>query len=300
MKNLFYNTQGCNTACITIDSNGKTLELYYHLYDNPVQHLWQDIHKNTTSIRTGISAGTSLQELIEQTNKLLEKVGIKKINENVTQQELNKLHNKFVHSDASHEWLELNPLVHMIEGKLKSPFPDAQATINFFSNNDCKIPIKEEYKIFLTHERKWGSLLLGYATLGKDYFDLCSDNDDITDLATQQYITSETLLTFEGDYAFETSISCQFYNWAKKSSYDIPLDNLNKLSLGLYSLGNIIITDVFLKFHPVVGDWYIPNHRCRLTWNKDVLTANAVVKNIQFFNSDLYYNTQFEHTQVSK
>lgn len=298
MKDLFYNTQGCNTACITIDSNGKTLELYYHLYDNPVQHLWQGIHKDTTSIKTGISTGTSLQVLLEQTNELLVKVGLEKINESVTQDELNKLHNKFVHSNNSPEWLQLNPLVHIIEGKLKSPFPDCQATVNFFSNNECKIPIKEEYKIFLTHERKWGSLLLAYATVGKDYFDLFSDNDDPTDLEIQKYITSETLLTFEGDYAFETSISCQFYKWAKNSPYDIPLDNLNKMSLGLYTLGNIIITDSFLNFHPIIGDWYIPNHKCRLTWNRDVLGANAIIKNIRFFNSDLYYNTQVEHTKL--
>jgi len=77
---------------------------------------------------------------------------------------------------------------------------------------------------------------------------------------------------------------------------DIPLDNLNKLSLGRYLLGEVIITDTFLTFHPVTSDWYVPNHICKLTWNKEMLKDDATVTNIQFYNSNLYFETLMKHT----
>jgi hypothetical protein len=71
-------------------------------------------------------------------------------------------------------------------------------------------------------------------------------------------------------------------------SNDVPLDNLNQLSLGLYLLGEIIITDAFLDFHPTASDWYVPNHICKLSWNRDVLGHNTLIKKIKFFNGWLW------------
>jgi len=297
MKEWFYNSYGFNTACITVQGKEKELKLYYQLYDNPIQHIWQDIHKNTKSFKTGTSTGTTLEELVILANELLKQVNLPLLSTSVTQEELNKLHNLFVQAEINEVWSKLNTTVHMIECKLKSLFPDCQATFNFYADpNDKKYPIKEEYKLFLTPDKKWGSLLLGYDTLGKDYLDIASDGDDLTDLANQEFITSETLLTFDGDYSFDHNTVCQFYKWAKKSNLNIPLNNLNELMLGRFALGNIIITDVFLDYHPIIGDWYMNNNKCRLLWNKHVLGNKPVVKSLEFFDSDLFFETAVAHT----
>jgi hypothetical protein len=88
----------------------------------------------------------------------------------------------------------------------------------------------------------------------------------------------------------------QFYKWAKTTDIDVPLNNLNALSLGRYVLGEIIITEPMIDFHPAVSDWYVPNHRCKLKWNKKI--ASSSVKSIEFLNSDLYFKTIMEHANL--
>ena len=43
--------------------------------------------------------------------------------------------------------------------------------------------------------------------------------------------------------------------------------------------------------------WYMPNHLVKKKWNKEILSAVNYVKNIKFFDSDMYINSLLEHTQ---
>ena len=50
IKEMFYNSEGFNTAEIILETDNGPLSLYYHLNDNPVQHIWQHIHKDLSLI----------------------------------------------------------------------------------------------------------------------------------------------------------------------------------------------------------------------------------------------------------
>jgi hypothetical protein len=76
---------------------------------------------------------------------------------------------------------------------------------------------------------------------------------------------------------------------------NVSLDNLNKLALGRYVLGHVIITDEFLKFNPNISDWYVPNHKCKLEWNKQMIDADARVVDVEFFDSDMCFETLVKH-----
>jgi hypothetical protein len=298
IKNMFYNTVGNNTARIVVDTDNGPISLYYHLNDNPVQHIWQEIHKDSSKFTMGVIHGKSAEQLVEEINEVLKRTNRSTLTLPVSQYQLNKLHNSFVEQskiNPTEDELKINSLIHAIESK-NNILSDYDVTIKFYKDpNNVRIPIKEEYKLWLVNDYKWGHLRLGYGTLGKAWCDIVNSNDNIDDLNYQTDISSETLMVFNADYPFLKTSEKRLYEWAKNSGYKVPLDNLNELSLGEYLLGEIIITDTFLNFHPIISDWYVPNHYCKLAWNKEVLGYNATVKQINFFNSDMCFDTLNKH-----
>jgi hypothetical protein len=301
IKHLFYNSVGYNTAEIVVSSNNQTMSLFYHLNDNPVQHLWQDIHKDSSKFIMRVSNGTSIEKLVEMINLLLRKTNRKLLEFPISQDQLNQLHHSFVENrmkSESEDDCNINILIHAIESK-NNFLTEYDCTITFTKDpNNIKIPIKEEYKLWLMNENRWGHLLLGFGTLGKSLNDIVKSNDSLEDLAIQSTISSETSMIFSVDHPYRKAEENRLYQWAKSSIQNVPLDNLNQLSLGSYFLGEIIITDVFLDFHPVISDWYLPNHKCKLMWNKDVLGYGAEIKQIKFFNSDMYFDSLFKHAKL--
>jgi hypothetical protein len=286
MKEKFYNMKGCNTARITIQSQGNQIELYYQLSDNPVQHQWQEFHTNTTKLITQPLSKYSTDECVEELGKLLEQVGMT-ITLPITQEYLNSLHNEFViNRENSPVWYDINIYIHIAENTLREQYTKYNGVIHFTNDPEPEyIPIKEEYKLWLTTETRWGDLLLGYATLGKDWGDIARDDDDQTDLNVQSTISPETRMFFHIHFPQLKHFETEFYSWAKDKN--VPLHNLNQLALGRYYLGQIIITEELLNFHPVASDWYVPNHSCKLRWNEHMIGNDTKVIGVYFFNSDM-------------
>ena len=301
IKEMFYNSSGFNTAEIIVESKQGTLSLFYHLNDNPVQHIWQGLHKDSTKFAMGVTHGKSLGELLLELNNLLVTTNRPVLALPISQDQLNKLHNSFVeHSKnkSSKDELQINLLIHAIESK-NNFLTEYDSSTKFYKDPDTvKIPIKEEYKLWLMNENKWGHLLMGFGTLGKSWNEIAKTDDNLDDLNVQTTISSETIMIFNADFPFLKTPVKRLYKWAKNSKYSVPLNDLTQLSLGLYLLGEIIITDAFLNFHPTISDWYVPNHQCRLLWNRDVLGYNAQVKQIKFFNSDMYYDVLIKHANL--
>jgi hypothetical protein len=203
-------------------------------------------------------------------------------------------------TNLQNKWLKINHIIHALESKIDNPLSKYKKSCVFYKDpEDTLVPIKDEYKIWLTTERNWGRLLLGYGTLGKDWIDIANDDDNLLDLNIQSTISSETQMMFDLDYPFVFGDKIKFYQWAKKSNLSIPLDDLNKLSLGNYFLGEIIITDVFLNYHNNSSDWYVKNHKCKLEWAENTLSPNLIVKKIEFFNSDIYFETILKHSNLN-
>lgn len=302
IKEMFYNLSGFNTAEIIVESKQGTLSLFYHLNDNPVQHIWQQLHKDSDKFTMGVTHGKSLEDLLVELNQLLLTTNRPILELPISQDQLNKLHNRFVEHSKNNpaaDELQINLLIHAIETK-NNFLTKYDSSTKFYKDPDSvRIPIKEEYKLWLINENKWGHLLLGFGTLGKSWNEIAKTDDNLDDLNVQTTISSETIMIFNADFPFLKIPEKRLYKWAKDSKYSVPLNDLTKMSLGLYLLGEIIITEAFLNFHPTISDWYVPNHQCRLLWNKDVLGYNAQVKQIKFFNSDMYHNTLIEHANLN-
>jgi hypothetical protein len=293
---MFENVVGKNTAIITFENKKEVFNLYFHLSDNPVQHIWQSIHLDNTEIISGIHQGENFNVLLDNLNYYCAQVGQKQYSKNISQKDLNYLHNQFVLNKKNSDWDEINHLIHRIENKINNPFSDFDSSILFYAKEEKFIPIKEEYKIFLNNNVKWGNLVLGYGTLGKDWNDLAESDDDEQDLSIQSTISSETRLLFCPEQVIDLFQEQKFYKWATNSSITVPMDNLNALSLGRYMLGQIIITDELLKYHNISSDWYVPSHQCKWNWNKEVFTPDTKIIKINFENTNLMLNSVLSHT----
>jgi len=297
MKEFYHANIGCNTAIIKCRKGGTTFNLHYHLYNNPIQHAWQEIHKDNFGIRTSNLSGMSVEELTTELKKNCSKVGIVDLPEYFDQITLNDLHNRFVKNNIDQTWSKINDLIHILESKIDNPFKEYDSTTTFYANKEQYIPIKEEYKIFLDTDIKWGRMNLGYGTIGKDWIDISKNNDTLDDLALQTTISSEATLVFCVEPGIPGHDEIKFYNWSLKKN-NIPLDNLNHLSLGRYPLGQIIITDTLLSFHKNASDWYVPNHRCKLQWNKEIFDSSVEIESVKFDNTDLLYESFVKHSSV--
>jgi len=292
MKEFYHNKIGYNTAVISCKKQDIFFDLHYHLYDNPVQHIWQKMHLiNDKGLKVCNFNLIPFKDLVDELTKCCIEVNAELPPKQIDQFYLNRLHNSFVPNYDNKVWDRINDLIHAIESKLNNPFHEYDASLTLNLVEEQFVPISEEYKIFLDTDIKWGRLNLGYGTLGKDWLNIAKNNDTLDDLSIQNTINSETLMSFCVEPGIPLVDEIKFYNWALNSSLSIPKNNLNALSLGKYPLGQIIITDVLLDFHNIASDWYVPNHQCKLLWNKHFFNNTVNILEISFKNTDMLYET---------
>jgi len=300
MKELFYNQHGHNTVEIKIKCLAGDLSLHYQLSDNPVQHIWQDLISDASEFTVWPSMNLPTERILIDANIICNKIGAKAIPNNFTQHDLNLTHSFIVRTENKDiDSNLLNKYIHILENKIDNKYTQYNASVIFAKNNDQqRVVLSEEHKLWLESNTKWGDLVLDYATLGKDWLDISSDNDDISELALQKTITTGTCMFFRPEFNFPKASEIFFYRWASKSKLNVPLDNLNLLSLGRYQLGKLIIDDTLLDYHSNVGDWYIPNHICKLNWNKDVIGPHVEIKSLNFYTDHKYQNMATDHAQI--
>ena len=67
----------------------------------------------------------------------------------------------------------------------------------------------------------------------------------------------------------------KFWNWYSSQSQEvkelIPIDNINKLALGRYYMGQLIYDETFLNYHDDVNDW-LYDAELKSRWNREVFS----------------------------
>ena len=228
--------------------------------------------------------------------------------EDVSREKLNDLHEKFEeygeHSspydgklyngeNVHNLWLDLNEWIHITETAMETredDFPNYGCLVTVYPPYPGRV-LEERDKLFLTTEFLWGHLYLGYNTLGKDYMHVSQDDDVrvITNdqVKVQERYSSEVWLCFQQKTYFLKDIESEFYKWYETTEQDaqerIPLENLNKLALGRYYLGHILINEDLLKFHPIEEEWYFNPH-VQKRWNNEVFSQIKSVTGIELLN----------------
>ena len=291
IHNLFTNEFGNNTLEVVLN-NGVTL--HYHLFDNPVQYQWQALVTSGESI-VPMFSNKPVISYIEELNAFADKLRFQPLPKTPSIEELNVIHSMFVQQPNNEDWKRVNHLVHMIENNLVM---DLNYKLQFsVLGIGADVPIEEYHKLWLsTNYSDWGSLYLGYETVGKDWADIAQDNDTLDDLAVQEYIGTETVMSFQSQSPYEKLIENDFFKWFRQNPENVPIDNLNKLSLGRYVLGKLIITDTFTSFNKNPLVWYMPNHVVKRQWNQEVLTSATAIESISFFESNMFYESLMKHT----
>jgi len=189
-------------------------------------------------------------------------------------------------------FLLLNELIHTYEEVLHSkdlPIPAMSVLLDYYPQTEF-CPILERDKLHLTTQFMWGNIYLGYNTLGKDWLKVAHDNDlDVIKrdmVKPQERFSAETWINFGPDDNKDWT-KRHFSNWWYSLSIElqdkVPIDDLNKLSLGRYLIGRVLIDDrYFLKYHPNAYDWLSYNHPIKRQWNEEVFSTFTEITNIVF------------------
>ena len=311
-----------------LKNDGSEIILTYMLEDNnPVVNKWIEMTKK--SIKNNMKIKTSLNNVeINNISILLKKINdvLYFINNHYDKKLpvftnfyqldniiLNYLHEEFeIYGDRIEElqsknnwsyglhenFLSLNEYIHMIETAIhgsEDNFPNFSCLYDF-TPSGLHEPIKEEYKHFLENKFEWGGLYCGYNTLCKDYLSIAPENDweviEREEVRPQIRFAAETWMNFGPD--LKTNINKEFYKWyttlPNKIQNKIPIDNLNKLSLGRYNLGKIIIDENFLSIEPDAKKWLLPTgsvysimgkEDCKTKWNREVFAKIVDIKEIE-------------------
>jgi hypothetical protein len=187
-------------------------------------------------------------------------------------------------------WLDLNEWIHITETAMetgKNDFPNYSALVTVYPPYPGQ-RLEEIDKLFLTTEYSWGQLYLGYNTLGKDYSHICLDNDVrvVTNdqVKIQKLYISEVWLCFQQKAYTLKELELQFYKWYETISQEaqelIPIENLNKLAIGRYFLGHILINEDLRRYHKVEEDWLVDSE-LQKRWNNEVFSKIEKVTKIE-------------------
>jgi hypothetical protein len=240
------------------------------VYDDPLP-LYSDVEELDE---------THLNYLHEQFEKYGERILEISINE------------EFNWSREMHEdFLQLNEIIHLYEDVIKSKkahFPNMALLYDYYPQ-EIHCPILETDKIWLTSQLKWGEVYLGYNTLGKDWLKVHVDNDieviERNQIKPQDRFAAETWINFGPDLNNWWSL-LSFERWVNGLPKDlqskVPLNNLNKLCLGRYRIGHIIIDDEFLnKYGGTLQDYQIDDSEAKLKWNMNVFSTFVKIERVE-------------------
>ena len=186
-------------------------------------------------------------------------------------------------------WMKLNQYIHIAESAMNNDeFPQYSCLVQYMPFEYGE-RLREEDKLFLDSNFKWGNLYLGYNTLGKDWNDACMDNDQRLiwnkQIKVQESFCSEAWLNFNAESEMPRTTEMEFWNWYSNLSVElkqqIPINRLNELALGRYYLGQIVIDETFLSYNPDFDAWRLPNSDARKKWNLEVFSTITACTGIE-------------------
>jgi len=195
-------------------------------------------------------------------------------------------------SSLHDNFLLLNELIHTYEDILhdeKSSIPTMSVLVDYYPQTEF-YPILERDKLHLTTQFMWGGVYLGYNTLGKDWLKVAFDNDiEVVKrnmVKVQERFSAETWINFGPDDRNNYN-AVSFEHWyltlPKELQTLVPIDDLHKLSLGRYRIGQVLIDDdYFLKYHPNEKDWLSYNHPIKRQWNEEVFSTFTKIVKIRY------------------
>ena len=296
-----------------LDNKDVEHKIQYKLIDSPLTQRWINLvninqARPNNTLNGVFSNGTinDIQKLTDDINQLINNINQEyhiqlPVYDRLDNKKLNYLHEFFElfvkdsnfnsYSDSLKlNFNNLNETIHRCEHAMFNRGDNMGVfglTFDMYPRNNFDT-IVEEDKLMLRSELLWGKIYLGYNTLGKDWLQCIKFNDiDVivrNAVSTQKRFATETWINFGADFESGYWLT-EFYRKVKLLPAEIqkliPLNNLNELTLGRFILGDIIITDEFLKFDNNINNWKTNNHKSKRLWNYQVFSTFRTVSNFR-------------------
>jgi hypothetical protein len=295
-----------------LDNNSNSYDLYFLLHNTSLSRRWQELLKEyqkdqTTTIHSSLInySWESLPTVVEAMNETIAEINIlydRQLPQNLTieilnEHILNSLHEEYeiygtrvqelvdngkYTTELHDSFLLLNEQIHIIEKIIENKEiknPSMSVLFDYYPQG-LHYSILERDKLFLTTKFSWGGLYLGYNTLGKDWLEVARHNDleviERNEVRVQERFAVESWIRFDiGGQDF--SVARRFEKWydglSEELQAKVPIDDLNKLGLGRYEIGKIIIAGKLLQFHDNFNDWLAPDSEVAARWNREVFTT---------------------------
>jgi hypothetical protein len=274
----------------------------YRLANTPLTDRWIDLveqnQRRQNNTLNGVFSNRILDDVPELTNTItalvkninLEYDQLLPVYDVLDREKLNYLHEFFelfgkrLETEGFSETLiqnfdQLNNLIHNCEHAMFNS-PDKFGVFGLVFDmypREIYENLLEEHKLMMRSEMLWGKIYLGYNTLGKDWLQVMRYGDlDIIErdsVAPQTRFAAELWMNFSRDYEagwWQQEFYKKVKTYPPEIQKKIPLDNLNRLALGRYLIGNVVIDDTFLSFDGNPDHWKINNHPCKSLWNRQV------------------------------
>ena len=307
---------------IFLDREKVNHRLYFHIYDSNLANRWVKItklnqeHSKQLNARFTNTTYKDIDLVREKLNKCLGRINkvydqplpIYQGLSELDTKELNYLHEEFERygdrmeeliagntnwtRDMHEDFLQLNELIHLHEDVLKSKtstWPNMALLYDYYPQ-EFHYPIHESDKIWVTPQLRWGEVYLGYNTLGKDWLKVHVDNDvevvERDQVRPQQRFAAETWINFGPDSNPYWSL-LQFEKWVNKMPDElkrkVPMNNLNKLTLGRFKIGHLVVDEEFVaKYGGTIEDYQGDSAQIKLDWNMNFFSKFEKLISVEF------------------
>ncbi len=302
-----------------LDKYNKRHNLKFHLFDSTLTDRWIEMIKYyTTRPDTKISynfnnyINADLPEITKQLKQCCIEIN-KEYNkpipvyDTMDNKRLNELHEKFetwgedyttgdgmYNTSLEAKMNRLNELIHRCEDCIDDTHQYSWHPMGLLVDLyplGRHVPIEEPDRLMLDSDYRWGDLYLGYNTLGKDWTEVMLNNDlDVVErgmVKAQQRFAAEAWVNFGPDMQPQ-HLAREFHNWWRKLPKHIqkkvPINDLNKLNLGRFQLGELIIDEEFLNYHNNEEDWKSFGHPIKQQWNREVFSTFRIVESIEIID----------------
>jgi hypothetical protein len=313
-------------ALTFVDCNGELHRLSYNIYDSDLAQRWVQltkqnqadpekyIHTSFTNISYNqiSSVREKLTDCLNRINSVYDApLPLYEELAELSTPELNYLHEEFEqYGDRSEElmvstkwwsnqlhedFLLLNELIHLHEDLLfvkTDPFPNMAVLYDYYPQG-LHMPILERDKLWLNPLKKWGELCLGYNTLGKDWMKVVHDNDleviERDQVRPQERFAAEAWLNFGPD-SNETWEFRKIEKWylalPKRLQDKVPINDLNKLTLGRFKIGKLHVDQEFVdRYGGDLNEYlHINTSKSKKDWNENVFSTFVTLKKVQFYD----------------
>lgn len=177
---------------------------------------------------------------------------------------------KIFSENLEDNFLLLNNLIHNFESIIRSNNESCSCLIDFKPYN-LFCDLKDEDYFLFTPEITWGTLYLGYNTLGKNWFNALLDNDiDILKrkkIVSQEKFAAECYLNFMNNKIPSYYNNYNFYNWWIKNSisdFYNPNMTIKDFAFGYIPLG-------FLSSYEIENKrFFLSDNFDKEKWNMEV------------------------------